>query len=265
MGIVGLLARAQQRRQRHLAPVPAQHLDDRRSFHIFTRYIVVYGTQVLGFSRSLILNFVMIQAIASMFTNPIFGHLSDRIGRRQITAMSCAAMMVWAFIYFAYFALLDTRSVPLVLLAIFLSLWRPSRPAARFNRGALSVRDVSDLNGRRGVSGVHLRDQPDCRAAAARSERGTWSPMRRARRLAQEDVMSDARQVTAVARQRPFTASRLTRCLFSVRGLPELGYCAWEPTAKARFWFRDDARQVCATRLRVLRHRNLVVSLVECA
>ena len=88
-------------------------------FYIFSAYIIVYGTQVLGFSRGLILNFVMIQAIVSMFTNIYWGHLSDIVGRRQITAIGCLVMMVYPFIYFG---LLDTRNIALVFLAILLAM-----------------------------------------------------------------------------------------------------------------------------------------------
>jgi MFS family permease len=88
-------------------------------FYIFSAYIIVYGTQVLGFSRSLILNFVMIQAIVSMFSNLYWGHLSDIVGRRKITAIGCLVMMVYPFIYFG---LLDTRSIALVFLAIILAM-----------------------------------------------------------------------------------------------------------------------------------------------
>ncbi|MEP7115997.1 MAG: MFS transporter [Acidobacteriota bacterium] len=88
-------------------------------FYIFTTYVLTYATTTLGFSRTLILNVVMLQSLISMATIPYFGHLSDRIGRRRITAIGCVAMMVWPF---AYFALLDTRQLPLVALAIVLGL-----------------------------------------------------------------------------------------------------------------------------------------------
>lgn len=88
-------------------------------FYIFTTYIISYATQQLGFSRGLILNFVMIQATISLVTIPLFGHLSDRYGRKLITAIGCAAMIVWPFIYFG---LLDTGSGGLAVLAIMLAL-----------------------------------------------------------------------------------------------------------------------------------------------
>ena len=61
----------------------------------------------------------MIQALVSMAAIPYFGHLSDVIGRRRITAIGCVVMMVFPFIYFG---MLDTRIVWLVFLAIALGL-----------------------------------------------------------------------------------------------------------------------------------------------
>ena len=88
-------------------------------FYIFTTYVLTYATQQLGFDRSLILGFVMIQALVSMATIPYWGHVSDVIGRRKITAIGCVVMMVFPFLYFG---MLDTRMVWLVFLAIALGL-----------------------------------------------------------------------------------------------------------------------------------------------
>jgi len=88
-------------------------------FYIFTTYVLTYATQQLGFDRSLILTFVMIQALISMAAIPYFGHLSDVIGRRRITAIGCVVMMVFPF---AYFGMLDTGVVWIVFLAIALGL-----------------------------------------------------------------------------------------------------------------------------------------------
>jgi MFS family permease len=87
-------------------------------FYIYTTYVITYATTVLGFGRGVVLNMVMIMAVVSCFANPLFGHLSDLYGRRTITAIGCALMIVFPFIYFG---MLDTRSLPLVFLAIVLS------------------------------------------------------------------------------------------------------------------------------------------------
>jgi MFS family permease len=88
-------------------------------FYIFTTYIITYATQQLGFTRSRILNFVMVQSLFSVITVPIMGHLSDIYGRRRVTAIGCALMIVFPFIYFG---LLDTKVTALVFLAVAIAL-----------------------------------------------------------------------------------------------------------------------------------------------
>lgn len=88
-------------------------------FYIFTTYIITYGTTQLGFTRSTILNFVMVQSFISLFTIPLMGHLSDRFGRRPVTAIGCVVMTIYPFLYFS---MLDTQSWALVFLAIAVAL-----------------------------------------------------------------------------------------------------------------------------------------------
>jgi metabolite-proton symporter len=88
-------------------------------FYIFTTYVLTYGTQQLGMERATVLNLVMVQALVSMLVIPYFGHLSDIIGRRRITAIGCVVMMVFPFIYFG---MLDSGVFWLIALAIILGL-----------------------------------------------------------------------------------------------------------------------------------------------
>jgi metabolite-proton symporter len=88
-------------------------------FYIFTTYVLTYATMQLGFERSLVLGFVMVQALISTAAIPWFGHLSDVIGRRRITAIGCVVMMIFPFVYFG---MLDTRVTWIVFLAIALGL-----------------------------------------------------------------------------------------------------------------------------------------------
>lgn len=88
-------------------------------FYIFTTYVLSYGTDGLGLDRDMLLSFIVIQAMVSMGTIPLFGHLSDRVGRRRLTGFGCVAMMIWGFVFFE---LLDTRVTSLVFVAILLSL-----------------------------------------------------------------------------------------------------------------------------------------------
>jgi MFS family permease len=176
-------------------------------FYIYTTYVITYATTVLGFGRGLVLNMVMTMALVSCFANPLFGHLSDLYGRRTITALGCAIMIVFPFIYFG---LLDTKSLPLVFLAIVLSnpIQDPVRPAGRVHRRELSrirqvqrlrarlsarvhhrgraraahrdaaLEGVRDVNGHRDVHRDLLGDQPDLRVPAEGSRRGSGSSVR---------------------------------------------------------------------------------------
>jgi metabolite-proton symporter len=113
------LAEVFRRNWREIALTALLRTGQQVPFYIFTTYIITYATQQLGFSRGLILNFVMIQASISLVTIPLAGHLSDRYGRRLITAIGCVLMIVYPFVYFA---VLDARSIGLAFLAIALAL-----------------------------------------------------------------------------------------------------------------------------------------------
>jgi MFS family permease len=86
---------------------------------IFVTYVLTYATTQLGYSRTAILYCVTMQSLISMGTVPLFGHLSDRIGRRRTIAIGCAVMAVWPF---AYFAMLDSGTVWLAFLAILIAV-----------------------------------------------------------------------------------------------------------------------------------------------
>jgi metabolite-proton symporter len=87
-------------------------------YYIFTTYILAYGTQILGLSRATLLSFVIVQSVVSLITIPLAGHFSDRFGRRLVTGIGCALMLVFPFLYFN---MVDSRNIVLVFLAIVLS------------------------------------------------------------------------------------------------------------------------------------------------
>jgi MFS family permease len=88
-------------------------------FYIFTTFTLSYGVEVLNLDASLLYISLIVAAGISFFTVPIFGALSDRIGRRYTTIYGALAMMFFAF---PYFLLLNTRIPILVVLALSLSL-----------------------------------------------------------------------------------------------------------------------------------------------
>jgi MFS family permease len=89
------------------------------SFYVFTAFIFSYGTTVLGSSRDFLLVAIMAASTVSCITNPLFGFLSDRVGRKRLYTIGIWTTAAFAFVYFA---LLDTRLPSLVFLAIAVSL-----------------------------------------------------------------------------------------------------------------------------------------------
>jgi metabolite-proton symporter len=88
-------------------------------FYIFTAFIFAYAVGTLKMNRDFILAAVMAAAFVSFFTIPIAGHLSDKIGRRNMYLIGAAAMGVFGFIYFA---MIDTAIPWVIFLAIVISL-----------------------------------------------------------------------------------------------------------------------------------------------
>ena len=89
------------------------------AFYIFTVYVLDYGTKALGFTRGEILRDVLIAASISLVTIPLFGHLSDVLGRRRTYLLGSAVLGAFAF---PYFWLLDSGTPLLVGLGIALSV-----------------------------------------------------------------------------------------------------------------------------------------------
>jgi metabolite-proton symporter len=87
-------------------------------FYIFWTFVLAYGTNTLGFSRQEILTDTLIASGVSLITVPLWGFLSDVIGRKKMYIIGAAVMIPFSWLYFV---LLDTRSTPLVLLAIVLA------------------------------------------------------------------------------------------------------------------------------------------------
>jgi MFS family permease len=78
-------------------------------------FTLTYVTTVLNLSRTLALTSIMIGTVFNAVTMPMFGALSDRIGRRPVYAAGALLSMPWAF---AYFAMLDTAKPLLIILAV---------------------------------------------------------------------------------------------------------------------------------------------------
>ena len=93
-------------------------LSEQAPFYLFITFVLTYGTKQLQLAQGELLNYTLAAALG-LVTVPLFGHLSDRFGRRTMygTGIVCTALYA-----FPYFGLLNTKASGLVLLAIVLSL-----------------------------------------------------------------------------------------------------------------------------------------------
>ncbi|MGA6168480.1 MFS transporter [Amycolatopsis magusensis] len=89
------------------------------SYYILTAFILVYITVGLGMPKSVGLTAVLIGSAVHFVTIPVWGALSDRLGRRAVYLFGASAMLVWSFVFFA---MLDTRSFGLMVLATTVGL-----------------------------------------------------------------------------------------------------------------------------------------------
>jgi metabolite-proton symporter len=94
-------------------------MSEQAPFYLFITFVLSYGTQQLELSRTSLLNDTLVAAAIGLVSVPLFGHLSDLIGRRLMYGIGIVCTALFAF---PYFGLLDTRAAGLVLLAIVLSL-----------------------------------------------------------------------------------------------------------------------------------------------
>jgi MFS family permease len=88
-------------------------------FYIFTAFVFSYGISTLHVPRDFLLAAVLTASVLSFVSIPLFGHLSDRIGRKTMYMMGAVATGIFGFIYFA---MLNTGSLTIIFLAIVLSL-----------------------------------------------------------------------------------------------------------------------------------------------
>jgi MFS family permease len=88
-------------------------------FYIFTAYIFAYAVGTLHMSRDLTLAAVLTASCVSFVSIPLWGHVSDRIGRRKIYLIGAALTGLYGFLYFG---MVDTAIPWVVFLAIVLSL-----------------------------------------------------------------------------------------------------------------------------------------------
>ncbi len=94
-------------------------LSEQAPFYIFTAFVFAYTVGTLKMDRGFILTAVCVAACVSFFTIPIAGHISDKIGRKNMYLIGVVTMGVFGFLYFG---MVDSATPTLVFVAIVLSL-----------------------------------------------------------------------------------------------------------------------------------------------
>jgi metabolite-proton symporter len=82
-------------------------------------FTLTYVTTVLHLSRSLALTATMVGALGNAITVPLFGALSDRLGRRPVYIAGALLAVVWSFVYFV---LMDSASPLAIVVAVVIGL-----------------------------------------------------------------------------------------------------------------------------------------------
>jgi MFS family permease len=79
-------------------------------------FSLTYITTVLNLSRPFALTAIMIGTVFNAVTIPLFGALSDRVGRRPVYAAGVLAGLPWAFVFFRIVD--NTRPIFIVLIIV---------------------------------------------------------------------------------------------------------------------------------------------------
>jgi len=101
------------------------HVCDTAAAYMYATFTVAYATDQLDMSKGVVLGAVVTYGVLVIALQPVFGALSDRIGRRPINLFSVVFTGLWAF---PFFALVQTGEPVLVWIALIVAAtvgWAP--------------------------------------------------------------------------------------------------------------------------------------------
>jgi MHS family shikimate/dehydroshikimate transporter-like MFS transporter len=97
--------------------------------YVITIFGLSYAVSNLGLPRNLVLGAIALGAAVELITIPLFGHFSDRVGRRTIYLLGCVAA-IWSFIS-NFLGDRDTRDPTAVVLAFVIGMVSRTRHHVR--------------------------------------------------------------------------------------------------------------------------------------
>ncbi|QBJ95580.1 MFS transporter [Rhodococcus sp. ABRD24] len=84
--------------------------------YLFMVYLLSYGTKTLGLERNTVLIAALIGSATQFVMLPVYGYISDFVGRKRVYLFATGGTLVWSL---AFFPLIDTRSTPVIILSVF--------------------------------------------------------------------------------------------------------------------------------------------------
>jgi metabolite-proton symporter len=89
------------------------------SYYVIVTFVLTYCVEHLKIEKQTALNAVLIGSAIQFCLIPVFGALSDRVGRKPVYLVGAIGTGAWAW---AFFALLDTKSFPALVLSVTVGL-----------------------------------------------------------------------------------------------------------------------------------------------
>ncbi|MFD7412853.1 MFS transporter [Kitasatospora purpeofusca] len=89
------------------------------SYYVMTTFVLAYAVSHVHFPKQTALNAVLIASAVQFALIPVFGALSDRVGRKPVYLVGAVGVGVWAFVFFG---MVDTGSFGSLVLAVTVGL-----------------------------------------------------------------------------------------------------------------------------------------------
>jgi MFS transporter, MHS family, shikimate and dehydroshikimate transport protein len=90
------------------------------SFYIYSVFSLTYATQYVGVDRTLVLNAILVASACDAIAIPLYGALSDRVGRRPVYLFGATMTAVLAFPFFWLIGTGQPWAIALAMLTAFL-------------------------------------------------------------------------------------------------------------------------------------------------